>query len=422
MSLRTISRRWRGHALPAALLALAALLLVLDSPPVDGAAVVWCLAGLVAGTALGLNLAGRGPRPREADPHDPARAVAQDIRTLQQAFGVLRQQVQATIQTSETAVMSMMERLDRVHREARVLRERVGAAVAHSHHLSDDSLREAQDQSEALNGLAEHQQRADAAQREHHARVQAVAAQVQRLTPLAELISDIARQTNLISINASIEAARAGPEGAGFKVVATEVRRLSAQTAEAAREIGAGIAAASLAIGSHADGAQALSGASAGDRLGAIAQHVRHSHERLAEVVPYLGALTEDMDIGMGRVTQDIVDTLGDMQFQDINRQLLEQINDAMASLSEHFSQVYQLLDGEAPPPPVMLEELLARWTENYVMHSQHVAHAMATGGAAALGAAVAALDEPATTEETGAPDAPPLALATANGPRIELF
>ena len=38
----------------------------------------------------------------------------------------------------------------------------------------------------------------------------------------------------------------------------------------------------------------------------------------------------------------------------------------------------YELIDGDAPPPPMLLEELLARWTENYVMHSQRVAHALA--------------------------------------------
>lgn len=51
------------------------------------------------------------------------------------------------------------------------------------------------------------------------------------------LIGQIARQTNILAINASIEAARAGAEGKGFAVVAEEVRKLSQQTSQAAGDV-----------------------------------------------------------------------------------------------------------------------------------------------------------------------------------------
>ena len=148
------------------------------------------------------------------------------------------------------------------------------------------------------------------------------------------------------------------------------------------------------------------------DMLTEIAQHIEDMSRTLSEVVPYLASLSEHMDAVMQEVTTDIVETLGDMQFQDINRQLLEQINHALGSLSTHFAQLYQLIDGRAPPPPMALEELMQVWTSNYVMHSQRVAHVLGSGGS----------DEGEVVVPDEAQTVGALELSTTNGPRIELF
>lgn len=73
-------------------------------------------------------------------------------------------------------------------------------------------------------------------------RVAALAGSAAGVDGMLRLIQEIAAKTNLLALNASIEAARAGPSGAGFAVVAAEVKSLANQTAGAAKDIARQIA------------------------------------------------------------------------------------------------------------------------------------------------------------------------------------
>ncbi len=344
-----------------------------------------------------------GMVPVPAERYAAWEAVSGSAEGYTRTLDVLGEQVRGTVSETERAAVDILERI-------RAVDAAVGEAVAYV----DRAVEQAESVAGASRERLEHNRstltrlrdyiasRAERVQRDK-GRIERVLEDARGLTGLTQLVKEVAAQTNLLALNAAIEAARAGEHGRGFAVVADEVRHLSVQSNQAAERIEAGIARMVETVESQfAEHLQEESTRYEAETLAGIEGQLTQLGAAYEQIEQLNGEIVHTFQERSRQVASLVMEALAEVQFQDVVRQRLEQVAGELERLRAHLGTCLRmardgLQEGEAVPAPYRAETMRA----SYRMASQRDAHERALG--------------------QGGPAAP-AGEAAAEGPAVELF
>jgi len=312
--------------------------------------------------------------------------LSRDFAQLPQFVQIANGHLRDANRGSEEGVISIMQSLGDVREQSETLLSLLRDQESKAGDIAAAQARRADRNAQTLQELYTYQCEQQSQIVEDGQRVSEVLTRVKGLAAMTQIIRTIARQTNLLALNAAIEAARAGEAGRGFAVVADEVRKLSLETEGATlridREIGdlGTLVDQNLtAIVSEARTEETMR------RINHIAEEFGRMNTDFSEVGGYLSDVTTQTRSAMQNVYDDIVSALGHMQFQDVSRQQIEHVTDTLETLGTHFAEVSGALSTRVDPDWRPLAEHIEAFRARHVMNAQRVTHDQAVGRVAMM-------------------------------------
>ena len=253
------------------------------------------------------------------------------IRSITRPISVIADQLASESEQTHSAALQVSEvsqsMADGASRQAASLEE--GSASLHE--MASMTQRNSDGAQSAQSLAAEARSRADAGARDMASMktaMTAIQSSSSEISKIIKTIDEIAFQTNILALNAAVEAARAGEAGAGFAVVAEEVRSLAQRSAQAAKETAAKIADASEK--SHQG--VTISGQVAGS-LDAIVEKIR----QLDEMVGGIAQASSEQSEGITQLNQAVA---GMDKITQSNAALAQQAASSAGELQSQSAQV----------------------------------------------------------------------------------
>lgn len=342
---------------------------------------------------LGLSQIAKQGASKQETFHQVAAEVSGELTQVHDFNEVVRGQLKSVIDETEKAAFDIVDRLQTIDGVVTSLDRFVNASSDETAQLVRDSeARIAQNQTIVAKMDGYIQERLQEAEQDQ-ARVTTVVHEARSLESLVQLIKHVAGQTNLLALNAAIEAARAGEAGRGFAVVADEVRKLSSETETAVVKISRGITSVADHIETQfQDKLSNVNLAKERELLEYFSTQLNELGQSYEEMMRHETEVLSQVQESSTQLASMFMDAQASVQFQDVSRQQIEQVIGALSQLDEHAGLLAERLASYDDPSFVYtpiaqhLEALYGR----YVMESQRTTHQSSLKRDAATAAAPA--------------------------------
>lgn len=307
--------------------------------------------------------------------------VADELDAIKSFDDVIRNQLTNVVNQTEDAAFAISSQLQTIDSVVTKLDQFVSQISDESAAMQDVSEARIDQNRQMIAKMTEYiQRRIDAAASDQQ-RVAQVVKEARGLESLVQLIRDIAAQTNLLALNAAIEAARAGEAGRGFAVVADEVRKLSQETDQAVSRINHGIQGVATTI--EAQFSHALSTQQVEEErniLSVFSEQMGALSRSYEEVIAHEKSVLATVNECSSELSTMFMDALASIQFQDVTRQQLNHVGEALTRLDGHASLLARRLrlleEGHEAFTPI--SEHLSTVFGGYVMSQQRDSHLQA--------------------------------------------